>query len=483
MIDQILRHMDAKTPEHRAWWRYYEGDHPLKFSTKKLADYWDIRDAPFVENWVSVVANAVIDRLVLTGFTVADNEPANDALSEIFDAGQWSTLASEVHQSVVVTGEGFAISQIDDTDQRGDVETYSQVAANCAAVYDPAHPRRMLCAAKRLYDETGAEPVWRLYIYYPDRTEKYTGTKNAKSFKDFTLDEDGVIGNPYGTIPVFHFRNDARRPRPDFESVIPLQDAVNKQFADLMVVSDTTAFPLRYLISAADVKLPKLRPGDFVNIPGAAGDEQQTVVGSFAAANLNVYTESKSDLAHAIASISRTPRHYFTGADGQPSGEALQAMEAPLVKKVKAYMARLSNTWEHAAAYALRLKGVVVDPADIAATWDDPRTVQTISQAQARATNVQAGIPIMTLLRDEGWRDSELDQMAEDAQMQKGPAEAMPLDAAATDAQTAVAAANLAPVVESVVQMIGDVALAKILEGDRLDRIIATKQAEIAPNG
>jgi hypothetical protein len=46
-----------------------------------------------------------------------------------------------------------------------------------------------------------------------------------------------------------------------------------------------------------------------------------------------------------------------------------------------------------------------------------------------------------------------------------------------------VAAQNLAPLIEQVVTTIGDIALAKILEGDTLDRVIAAKRAEATANG
>jgi hypothetical protein len=282
-------------------------------------------------------------------------------------------------------------------------------------------------------------------------------------------------------FPVFHFRADRRQTRPDFADVIPLQDGVNKLFADLMVTSEGCAFPFRAIISAADVEnVSAIKPGDFISLAGAAGDEQPTSIIQLAQANLNIYTEAKADLAHAIASISRTPRHYFVNSGGDPSGEALQAMESGLVKKVRRYMARVDGTWRDLCAHMLDLDGMPgVEPEAITVNWDDPRTVQPLSQAQTREINVRAGIPIVTQLRDEGWREAELDQMAED-NMAAGGAGAETL-APITEPQFAVTEAQLAPIIEAVTTTIGDVAIAKILEGGRLEKLIAAQQAQTAP--
>jgi len=461
--------------------RYYDGDHPLVFSTEKVRKIFpEVGRATFAENWISIVCNAVIDRMGLTGFTVSENDAATEKANSFFDRMSWGALAEEVHQQVVVTGEAFVITDVDE----GVPEAYCQPSPNCYAVYDPAHPRKLTAVLKRFLDDNTDPAVWRLYVY--ERTpdggcilSKFFAPKDSGTeAKSYTLDTDGVVDLP--VFPVFHFRADRRQTRPDFADVIPLQDAVNKLFADLMVTSEGCAFPFRALISPSDVNIPAIKPGDFLAIPGSAGDEQPTSIIQLAQANLSIYTEAKRDLAHAMASISRTPRHYFQSQGGDPSGEALQAMEAPLIKKVRRYMARVDGTWRDLCAHMLDLDGMPgIEPEAITVNWDDPRTVQPLSQAQTREINVRAGIPIVTQLRDEGWREAELDQMAEDS-MEAGGAGAETLPPL-TEQQFAMTEAQLAPIIEAVTTTIGDVAIAKILEGGRLEKLIAAQQAQGAP--
>jgi hypothetical protein len=164
-----------------------------------------------------------------------------------------------------------------------------------------------------------------------------------------------------------------------------------------------------------------MEPGDLKNAPNElwflpAGDGvgQQTNVGQFSAADLTNYGKQIEDRAKAIGIISRTPRHYFYGQGGDPSGEALIAMESPLNKKVERHIERFTATWQQVAVFMLALQGMQVDPISITPIFDVVQTVQPMTETQIREGNVRAGIPLTTTLRREGWTDAELEQIAED---------------------------------------------------------------------
>ena len=120
------------------------------------------------------------------------------------------------------------------------------------------------------------------------------------------------------------------------------------------------------------------------------------------------------NLAKSLATISKTPKHYFMGQGGDPSGEALIAMESPLVKRTERHIERFSAVWKEWAAYILRLNQVVVDPMTIEPIFDEPATVQPRTQSEMRGLNVQAGMPLVTVLKHEGWTDEQLKEMAKD---------------------------------------------------------------------
>ena len=135
-----------------------------------------------------------------------------------------------------------------------------------------------------------------------------------------------------------------------------------------------------------------------------------------------------------IGVISSTPRHYFYAQGGDPSGEALIAMEAPLNHKVERLQAALEPSWRDLYAFLLLLAGQSVPSQSILATYEEPETVQPYTAAQIRELNVRAGMPLQTVLRDEGWTDDDLAQMDADQQAQR-VAQATYADAVLTQAQ------------------------------------------------
>ena len=62
----------------------------------------------------------------------------------------------------------------------------------------------------------------------------------------------------------------------------------------------------------------------------------------------------------------------------------------------------------------LQASGEVVDPRQIFPMFDKPETVQPYTQAQTRLTNVNAGMPLSTVLREEGKSEAFILQMEKD---------------------------------------------------------------------
>lgn len=61
-----------------------------------------------------------------------------------------------------------------------------------------------------------------------------------------------------------------------------------------------------------------------------------------------------------------------------------------------------------------------MNPLDITLVWDDAATVQPRTQAEIRQIGVSAGMPLTTLLRDEGWTEADLAQMEADREAEAG---------------------------------------------------------------
>lgn len=421
--------LSGKTAEYSLLWSYYLGNAPLVYSNERLAQVFRGIEARFTENWAAVVVDSVTDRVNLAALS-AEDTAANDALSALWDANGLAAVSDDTHEAALVCGESFVIVW---PTADGTPRAYFNDPRLCHVIYDEEDPYVVRLAAKWYNLRDGRR---KLTLYYPDHLEYYvsTGTaENISTAQAFQPAEVPVDVNPYGMVPVFHFRP-RRDVRSELTNVVPLQNGINKLLADMIVAAEYGAFKQRYVISNADVGTLKNSPNEIWSLPAGDGAGQGTQVGEFSPTDLMIYLDAIDRLAQHIATITRTPKHYFLAQGGAPSGEALIAMESPLNAKCSNIVQRFEPVWRQVGAFLLRLSGQTIPAEAISATFDAIETVQPLTQAQIRAQSVNAGIPLVTALRNEGWTQAELDQMEEDRDAASGKQQAS-LASALVDAQ------------------------------------------------
>jgi hypothetical protein len=289
-------------------------------------------------------------------------------------------------------------------------------------------------------------------LYYPDRLEYFIADKDLKQISEYTAfvrdisvmgATDGIAPNPYGKIPVFHFKPN-RKCLSDLNNVVPLQNGINKLLSDMVVVAEYAAFPQRYIISQSDTSDLKNAPSEIWNIPAGDGAGQVTTAGQFQAADLSGYLAAIDNLSAKIGVITRTPKHYLFAQGGDPSGEALIALEAPLNKKAQDRIDRFTPVWRDLAAFICQIEGQVVDPASITPKFAKPESIQPRTSAEITKIRTDGGLPLVTALRWEGRTDAEIEQMQKD-QDEVGQKDKASLASALLEAERKAAQATTAP--------------------------------------
>jgi hypothetical protein len=382
---------------------YVEGPQPLKYSTERLTDTFANINSHFDVNWCSVVVDSTLDRIQLTGFATKDEDKtAAEKFKTLFDRLHLDIEADKAHYASLATSQAFVIVWKDE----GEIVAYYNDPRMCHVFYEDANPRRKRFAAKWFSHTDGRQEIT---LYYPDRIEHWTSVKqsgNAALDKPTAFKFESEEVNTFGVIPVFELRSPG-----EIFKVLTLQDAENKLFADMMVAAEFGAFVQRYVISNSDPGALKNAPNEIWWIPSGDGVGQQSSVGQFSPTDLNNYLTSMDKIANAIAIITRTPKHYFLATGADLSGEALLAMEAPLVKKCKKRQNLFASQWQDIAAFIAQLEGLTVEPDNITCLWDRPESLQPLTEAQVRQTAVNTGIPLEVMLKREGWTDEEIKAM------------------------------------------------------------------------
>lgn len=430
--------LQSKQAHHRRRWRYYEGKHPLVFSTARLQQVFHLANVQFVENWCKIIVNSAADRLQLLRFTVSGDDedqstrtPSNETAPAVPDASAdpsakieslFKRLAlgiksDDVHREADITGEAFLIAWKNGTEP---VQVYRQPAAACHMFYKSDMPDEKDFAAK-WFDTANRRFV---VLYYEDRIETWRSTVQPSDLREFaarqwvpekaTEDGDGWIPNKSGIVPVFHFRLGGFG-ESELDDAMPIQDMINKLLSDEMVVAEFMAYPMRWAITDQNLEGLKAAPHGIWKFTPGDGEGQASATGQYQAADLSNYIQTIDNLAAALATITSTPKHLFFGADGTLSGEALLALEAPLVNKVKRYAERLGVTWTEFAEFVLKLDGIDVEREQLEPVFGPFQTISPITQAAIRQTNVGAGMPLRSVLRLEGMSDAEIAKIDEDA--------------------------------------------------------------------
>lgn len=423
-----------KKERYDRFYAYYDGHQPLVYSTERLREIFSNLDARFTQNWSAVVVDSVHERIQLQRITVAGNDVATKRLDELMSASELTLESDDAHLAAIVTGEAYVIVWKDEAKEgeTSEPEAYFNDPRNVHLFYDAAKPRVKRFACKWWLGDDGYRY---LTLYYPDRLEYYRSDKQIgtggdafvsaetypKSFEQYDGGGGWNVTNPYEEIPVFHFRRERRKIISELQNITEPQDAVNKLLADMMIAAEFGAFPQRYIIGRGGISKLKNSPSEIWDVPANEEDGgQPTSVGQFEPTRLENYLQAIDRWATAIAIISRTPKHYFHTQGGDPSGEALIAMEAPLNKKAQKYIDRFTAPWSELARFMLKLDGTDVADNAIIPHFDRPETVQPYTQALIRKENTQAGIPLVWQLRQEGYTDEEIAQLqADQAEVQK----------------------------------------------------------------
>lgn len=412
----------ARLPRYGVYHAYLTGKHNLVFATKSYRRAFQLLLQGLNCNLSPRVVHALTDRLRLTGFEQHSTEAGTGADGEAARATQtdaqkawalWQDARLDRHFNqvkieAVATGDAYMLVW-PDPEEPTRPRFYPQRATDMIVRYDRERTDTIVLAAK-LWREGKRH---RLNLYYIDRIEKYQTTKDgddlpekANGFERYqepgepwpVLYRDVPI--PDGRVPVFHLAfggGIGQCGRALLHDVIPLQDALNKTLADLMVASEFGAFRQKWAIGVdpdAEEGEASLQVGMDRLISVMSKDAR---FGEFAATDLKAYTETIEFFFRTVAQIKGIPLHHLMMSGNPPSGESLKTMEAPLVARVLDTQTDFGDVLEDMLTFALTITGELTGDhtGHITAVWQSPESRAEKDHIDAIATKVKdIGLPL-----------------------------------------------------------------------------------------
>lgn len=391
---------------------YYEGTQTEVFTNPSWYRLLSVNGNDFRFNFSRTVVDSVLNRLEIANIT-ANTEVASQKISDIWQMNDLQIDADEIHRRTLVFGSAYAIVW---TDINGEITVDYNSPLTTVMIYDDENPRLKKFAAKLWQTEDPndyTKKIARLNMYYPDRIEKYQMSgeiENVVSVTGFVLVD--TVENPWGEVPVFHFRTTKPYGRPEHVDAYGPQDAINKLVVTHMNTVDYQGAPQRYALSgggnsaefedfnedgteAENLGMLKNGPGELWYLKGVSK------VGEFAPADHKVFTEPVRDFVRSMASITNTPLHYFERTGSVPSGESLRTAEAPLLKKVEDRQISFGSTWADMFRFILKIDNE--QEPDVQVDWKAVESMDSLDAWEVAVKKRIVGVSLEQVLVEMGY--------------------------------------------------------------------------------
>ncbi len=432
-IEKVLTKLRINAPRYSRAERYYNGDHDLSFATEKFQSTFGTLFREFALNLCPIVCDAVRDKLRLTGFSLEADKSNDEDLTQsreqnsegvthlarrIWRRNRMGTRSGELHKEALRNGDAYAIVW---PDAAGNAVIFPNRARNIAVIYDDEEPGRIALAAKCW----PVDKYLRLNLFYPDRIEKYISSDetsgsmpDASGFAPLRAKgEAGVVPNPYGVVPVFHFANNAdlgSSGRSELEPAFAIQDGLNKSVLDMLVAMEFAAFRQRWV---AGIEVARDDDGN-VTTPFAAGvdhlwiaENAEAKFGDFAGSDLVQFLKVKDSFRLDIASVTGTPLHYFMqNTTGLPSGESLKKAETRFLAKVRDRQESFGQVWADIMSFALAAEGRGPD-VTLLTSWEDPAPLAEREFLENILLKKKIGLPVEQALIEAGYGAEDVKEM------------------------------------------------------------------------
>lgn len=422
-IQNALERLIDRRSDYNLAHIYYEGTQKELFANQKWSTLFRTTASNYRFNFTRTVVDSVLNRLEIAS-VLGTTEEANAIINRVWESNDLILDADEIHRRALVYGDAYAIAW---TDENGDIQINYNSPLTTVLVYDTENPRLKKFAAKiwqhnDAYDAFNNKVI-RLNMYYPDRIEKYEAygeVDTIVSTTSFTLLE--TIDNPWGEVPVFHFRTAKQYGRPEHYDAYGPQDAINKLIITHMNTVDYQGAPQRYALSTggndaefADFDQETEGADNFGTLKNGPGElwylKGISKVGEFSPADHKVFTEPVTEYIKAMASLTSTPIHYFMSTAGQSSGESLRTAEAPLIKKIEDRQISFGSTWRDLFRFILKIENlesqIMAGNLDVQIKWMQPESLDTLDSWEVAVKKRVVGVSLKQVLLEMGY-DSEV---------------------------------------------------------------------------
>lgn len=426
-ITRLGRVLDELRPDYDRLDSYYGGTQPgHHWMAPEVRQSLGNRLPPMRLNWPRLVVSAIEERLDVVGFRLQQDLPADRDLWRIWQANRMDEVSQQAHLDALIYGSAYVVvwAGNDPRTPRITVESARQMTVQ----RDPM-TGEITVALKRWVEGGYGHAV----VYAPDQIERYRTAQQVVEGSDtYDVPTGGytrveTIDNPLGVVPVAGLVNRPRLLTPDGETelsdIIPITDAASKVMTDMLVTSEYSAAPRRWITgmdSGADAHAERLAvqvQQKWTDAPASKlwiAADPDSKFGQFPESTLGGFVAAIDTLTQQAAAISGLPPAYL-GIHGSEvaSADAIRSSEATLVSKARRRQRAFGGAWEDAMRLAVLVRDGVQSPGmeSLETIWADPETRTVAQAADAAVKKLSVGVSREQVLEDLGYSPVQIERM------------------------------------------------------------------------
>jgi len=405
---KLMRQRSAATKANA----YYSGTQSLQFLDPEIARMMNGRLATLNINFARLAVDTLESRIQVSGFATTPGGASDAALWELWQASNMDEQSQQAHLDALIFGRAFYLAWVG-ADGRPTLSAESPL--QCAVHRDPV-TRETTAAIKQWRDDEGYTHA--LLFTQGEISEFISSsqftldpmftTQPATYGEAFNLVRTDV--NPLGIVPMVALVNRPRLQAPDGESelmdLMPLLDGISKLATDLMVSSEYSASPRRYVTGIAPTdatqaqmdeladtiknRWERAHAAKFLIAPSA-----ETKFGQFETPTLQNYIGAIEMMSAQIAAIASLPPQYLSLLNSNPtSADAIRSSESRLTMKAKRRQQIWSGAYEELMRIAVLIRDGQPDARlqDMETLWVSAETTTIAQTADAETKLFAAGV-------------------------------------------------------------------------------------------
>lgn len=396
---------------------WVEGRQPVPKATAKNSDLYRHFQQMATTNLLEPACRALADRLAVTDIRCVDDDVAALAW-DIWQASEMNANQSAFYLASLSGGIGYLSVAMPST---GLPVIAPEHGAEVTHFYKPGSLREVASGIKVFLDQDNQLAVMEMVApaLTPGVGLRWTATVregvDLASLQWGSPVEFDNAPNVVPFVPLLNKKTIRGGWHSEIRDAIPIQRRINQTQMNILVAGETVAFPQRWAVGLEqvfDANGEEIRPFK----SGADGlwtsTNPDVKFGQFAESQFTGYMEMVRKDAEHLSVVLGLPLYTFASSlVVPPSGEALSAFDAQMVRRVRALQRTAGEAVEDSLRIALARMGVsgaVLDTLEL--KWADPR-VRSDAAVADWVVKVGDRIPDEALWEGMGFERGDIDRM------------------------------------------------------------------------